>query len=372
MPGYPALVATGVPWFRLSRRSGRPGLLTLARLLAFEAVVVVVLYLISPRPWLMILGAVVTVLLTVLLFGRSHGRWWSESALLWLRYRRRGGTAGVRGDDVRLAALSELVPELTVEDVPRGEDATLGVAGDGAGWFAVLEVDLRAAGAVPPVPLAALARVATDAEQAGVVIQLVSHNAAGPGGVRDRAVWVAVRLDARAMAESSLAGAHRVDVPAVLAEMVRRAERVLRRRGLAARALTADGLLGALARSCDLLPAGTPVTAREAWQTWHSRRLAHRCYWVASWPDAERGTSLLAALADLPATLVSIAFVLEPAFEGTDMSCLVRIAAVPAALRPACERAEQLMRRAGGRLSGLDGQHAPGVYASAPSGGGAR
>lgn len=375
--GYPALVglATGVPWFRLSRRSGRPGLLTLARLLVFEALVVAALYVLSPRQWLTILVAVLAVVLTVLLFGRSHGRWWSESALLWLRYRRRGGTVAVPADDPRLTALCELVPDLTVEDLPGG----LGMGGDGAGWFAVLEVATVAgaggggggAGAVPPVPLAALARLATDAEQAGVVIQLVSHNAAGPEG-RERVVWVAVRLDAKAVAESTLAGSHRVDVPAVLAEMVRRAEKVVKRRGLVARTLGADELVGALARSCDLLPASSAAAPREAWQVWHSHRLAHRCYWLASWPDTERGTGLLAQLADLPATLVSIAFVLEPAFDGTTMSCVVRIASLSSSLGLVCERAEELVRRAGGRLSRLDGQQAPGVYASAPSGGGAR
>lgn len=369
--GYPALVglATGVPWFRPSRRSGHPGLLTLARLLAFEVLVVAALYVLSPQAWLTILVAALAAVLTIALFGRSHGRWWSESALLWLRYRRRGGTAGVRAEDPRLTALGELVPDLTVTDLPSG----LGMGGDGAGWFAVLEVATAdVAGAVPPVPLAALARVAAEAEQAGVVIQLVSHNAASAAGPRERAVWVAVRLDAQAVAESTLAGEFTVDVPAVLAEMARRAERVLTRRGSVVRALGADELLGALARSCDLLPAGSPVVAREAWQAWHSHRLAHRCYWVASWPDAERGTGLLAQLADLPATLVSIAFVLEPSFDGTDLSCVVRVASLPSSLALVCDRAEHLVRRAGGRLSRLDGQHAPGVYASAPSGGGAR
>jgi type VII secretion protein EccE len=356
----------------LSRRSGRPGLLTLARLLAFEVVVMTALYLLSPKLWVVVLAAAFAVLLTVLLFGRSHGRWWSESLLLWLRYRRRSGRADVRGDDPRLTALGELVPELTVVDVPGPENTKLGMGGDGAGWFAVLEVTAAdPAGATPPVPLAALARIGADAKQAGVVIQLVSHNAAGTHG-RERTVWVAVRLDAKAVAEATLSSGQRVDVPAVLVEMARRVEKVLRRRGLTARALNADALLGALARSCDLLPASSPVQAREAWQDWHSSRLVHRCYWLASWPDVERGTGLLAQLADLPATLVSIAFVLEPAYEGTDMSCVVRIGSVPASLGPACERAEQLVRRAGGRLSRLDGQQAPGVYASAPSGGGAR
>jgi type VII secretion protein EccE len=364
-------VATRDPWFRLSRRSGRPGLLTLARLLAFEVVVVAALYVLSPRPWLMILVAVVAVLFTALLFGRSRGRWWTESALLWLRYRRRGGAAGVRGDDPRLTALCELVPELVVEDLPGPENTKLGMGGDGAGWFAVLEVSLDASGALPPVPLAALARVAADAEQAGVVVQLVSHNAAGPRG-RERAVWVGVRLDAKAVAESTLTRNQQVDVPAVLTEMVRRVERVLRRRGRTARVLTADELLAALARSCDLLPVSTATPAREAWQAWYSGRLAHRCYWVASWPDAQRGTALLARLADLPTTLVSIAFVLEPAFNGTSMTCVIRIAGVPGLLGPVCDQAEEMVRRAGGRLSGLDGQQAPGVYASAPSGGGAR
>jgi type VII secretion protein EccE len=322
---------------------------------------------------LVIAGAALAVVIAVLLFGRSHGRWWTESAALWLRYRRRGGTASVLGDDPRLAALCELAPELTVEDIRGTDDSRLGMGGDGAGWFAVLEVATAGVdGVVPPVPLAELARIAADAEQSGVVMQLVSHNVAA-AGERTRTVWVVVRLDAGAVAESALAeDQRRVDVPGVLAEMVRRVERMLRRRGLVARTLTADELLGALVRSADLLPDGGPGTARETWRAWYSRRLAHRCYWLASWPDVERGTGLLAQLADLPAAFVSIAFVLEPTFEGTGMSCLVRVAAVPGSLGLVCDRAEGLARRAGGRLSCLDGQHGPAVYASAPSGGGAR
>lgn len=361
------------PWFRPNRRFGGPGVLTIARVLVLEVVIVGVLCAVSPQPWLVIAGAALAVVIAVMLFGRSHGRWWTESAMLWLRYRRRGGTASARGDDPRLAALCDLAPELTVENIPGADDSKLGMGGDGAGWFSVLEVATDGVdGVLPPVPLAELARIASDAEQTGVVMQLVSHNAVAADD-RKRTIWVAVRLDAHAVAESALGEGHRkVDVPGVLAEMVRRVERVLRRRGLVARTLTADELLGALVRSADLLPDGGPVTARETWRAWYSRRLAHRCYWLASWPDAERGTGLLAQLADLPAAFVSIAFVLEPTFEGTGMSCLVRVAAVPGSLGLVCDRAEGLARRAGGRLSCLDGQHGPAVYASAPSGGGAR
>nr|WP_243869564.1 type VII secretion protein EccE [Amycolatopsis granulosa] len=361
-------------WFRPARGRGRLGVVSLARLLAFEVVLVVVAAVGVQKMWALIVAGVIGLAAIVLMFGRSQGRWWTESLMLWMGFRSRRGTAGERRDDPRLTALCELVPDLVVENIDGPGGSKLGMGSDEAGWFAVLEVGGGAAVANPPVPLAALARTAAEAEQAGVVIQVVTHSVPGrDAGTRDRVLWVAVRLDATAVAESMIDSATgRLDVPAVLAEITRRAERVLRRRGLPARMLTADEVVDALARSCDLRPGGGPAGVHEDWEAWHSARLAHGCFWIQSWPDPDRGTGLLAALAELPADLVSTAVLLEPSYEGTMLRCLVRVAATPQRYAQVCDLVRTLAQRNGARVSRLDGQHAPAVYASAPSGGGAR
>jgi type VII secretion protein EccE len=362
-------------WFRPRRQPGRVGVLSLVRLLVSEVILVALLFVVLQQLWVLIAGGVLGVLLVVGVFGRSGGQWWTENLVLRLRYRLRDGAAGERRDDPRLAALCELAPDLVVENIEGHGDIRLGMGSDGAGWFTVLEVVTAGMnGLLPPVPLAALARISADAEQTGVVIQVVSHSTPVAGAeIRDHVTWVAIRLDAQAVAESVIDDPDgQVDVPGVLAEITRRVDRVLRRRGLNTRLLGADEVVDALARSCDLSSAGGPAQVREGWDAWHSARLSHGCFWLRSWPDPERGTRMLAALAGLRGALVSIAFLLEPTYDGTSMTCLVRVATPPDRYRQTCDTVVRLAEQAGGRLSRLDGQHAPAVYASTPSGGGAR
>ncbi|TVT52816.1 type VII secretion protein EccE, partial [Amycolatopsis rhizosphaerae] len=325
-------------WFGLVRSRGRLGVVSLTRLLVFEFVLGAVAVVAVQRLWALIVAGVLGVAAIVLVFGRSQGRWWTESLLLWLGFRARRGMAGERRDDPRLAALCELVPDLVVEDIDGSGATRVGMGSDSAGWFAVIEVSAGGNAPAPPVPLAALARIAAEAEQAGVVMQVVTHSVPGAVvGARDRALWVAVRLDAKAVADSVIDAGHgKVDVPGVLAEITRRAERVLRRRGLPARTLSADEVVHALARSCDLLPARAPGSVREAWEAWHSTRLSHGCFWIRSWPDSHRGARLLAALSEVPADLVSIALLLEPSQDGTLLRCLVRVAADPGRYQQVC------------------------------------
>ncbi|RBM17282.1 hypothetical protein DI005_23445 [Prauserella sp. PE36] len=340
----------------------------MGRLLVFEVVQVAIFVVVVQELWAAITGAVVGVLAVVVTFGRHRGRWLSEHVRLWWRYRARRGASGCGADDARLSSVRELVPDLVVENIDGPGGVPLGMGSDGAGWFTALEVvpapDDRTR---PPLPLAALARLVTDAEQSGAVLQVVAH--AGPP---DGALWVAVRLDAGAVADSVVDDTDvRVDVPAVLAELTRRAARVLRRRGLGTRLLSADELLDALVRSCGL-GTGAPANIEERWEAWQVDEVRHGCFWLESWPDPERGTALLAALRDLPASQTSLTFLLEPGHDGTGLRCLLRLAAPSSSYEAACANAQQLAENLGGRLFRLDGEHAPAVYATVPSGGGAR
>src|SRR5690606_7144159 len=114
-----------------------------------------------------------------------------------------------------------------------------------------------------------------EAEQAGVVIQVVWYSepvtagAPDPPGPsvqpdpdqigRQRTLWVAVRLDAAAVADSTVDnpdGDRHLDVPKVLGELARRVSRALRHRGLSSHVLDSSALLDALGRCCDLTPGG--------------------------------------------------------------------------------------------------------------------
>jgi type VII secretion protein EccE len=370
----------GAAWFRPRRLPGRLGAVGVTRLLVFQLVLAGVLLTLVWDDRAAVLGGAVGAVAMVAVAGRWRGRWLTEHAAIWVGYRRRRGVAGTYRDDPRLVALGELAPDLEVADIDGADpSARWGMASDDGGWFAVLEVVTAGSAIHPPLPLAALVRVADEAEQWGVVIQVVSHTVpAGvpPGtvGYRNRPVlWVAVRLDAGAVAESMVDDPEsELDVPAVLAEITRRARRVLRRRGLPTRLLDADGVVDALVRSCDLAPAYPARPGHEEWDAWHSRRFAHRCYWLRVWPDREYGTDLLAHLGALPDAEVSIALVLapRPEHEGADLRCLVRVAVPPDRYRATGDHAERLVTHLGGRLLPLNGEHALAVYGSAPTGGG--
>ncbi|MGP4016877.1 type VII secretion protein EccE [Saccharopolyspora sp. 5N708] len=362
-------------WFRPRRRPGRLGPVSLARLLVFELVQLSLCFVIFQALWALIVGGLVGLAAAVATFGWRKDHWWTEILQLRMRFRYRRGIVAARRDDPRLVSLCELAPDLTVEDVPGAEGVRLGMGSDGAGWFAVLEVGVDD-GPQPPIPLAALARIATEVEQAGVVVQVVLHSAPLPrSDQRDHATWLAVRLDSQVVAEAAVGRpGGDLDVPAVLAELTRRVERALRRRGLTARMLDADGLLDALVRSCDLgAPADRrPIQPQEEWDCWRSTKLTHGCFWMRNWPNPERGSLLLSALAEVPDAQVNISIMMEPEQGSTGVRGLVRVATIAERYQQTCDMVVQLAEYAGGRLSRLDGQQLPAVYASAPTGGGAR
>ncbi|MCI2424062.1 type VII secretion protein EccE [Saccharopolyspora sp. K220] len=362
-------------WFRPRRKPGRIGPISLARLLVFELVQLSLCFFIFQALWALIVGGLVGVAAAVATFGWRKDKWWTEILRLRLRFRARRGIVAARRDDPRLVSLCELAPDLTVEDVAGVEGARLGMGSDGAGWFAVLEVGTDD-GPQPPIPLSALARIATEAEQAGVVVQVVLHSAPLTGAnQRDHATWLAVRLDSQTVAQAAVdRPGGDLNVPVVLAELTRRVDRSLRRRGLTARMLDSDGLLDALVRSCDLgAPTDLrPVQPQEEWDCWRSTKLTHGCFWMRTWPNPERGSLLLSALAEVPDAQVNISIVVEPEQGSTGVRGLVRVATAAEQYQQTCDMILRLAEHAGGRLSRLDGQQLPAVYASAPTGGGAR
>jgi type VII secretion protein EccE len=286
-----------------------------------------------------------------------------------------------------------------VSNVDAQDNTPVGVGHDHAGWFAVTAVappsGMRG-DAVSSVPVDRLTRAITESQQPGAVLQVVVHTIPAPSVEVDarhrcttsyrellesfgqvpasQTIWVAVRLDARTLAETGADPDAFEQAPAVVAALIRRVGRTLTRAGLTHQILDADGLLDALTRSCDLEqpPPGSRVpVARERWQSWQSARLAHACFWLSRWPEPGATAELIGRLVATRAALTSVALVVAPGEEGVDVRFLVRVATHPPALTDACRTMAEVAKRSGAELFRLDGEQGPGVYASAPTGGGA-
>lgn len=387
------------------RRPGHLGPVHVIQLLLAEVAIIVLLAVLTSGVIVVAIAAAGCVVLLGVTLARRNGRWWLERRMMVRQYQRRRQTQPAP-EDPRLNALRTLAPNLTVDNISAADGSEIGVARDDAGWYGIAVLAPAAAmrddqREMPP--LDALVAALADAEQPGAVLQLVTHTVpapslevhpaspvgqsyrqllanAGPVPVpTDRATWIAVRLQARALAEAGAYGGDLDRAPAVVAALVRRIIKSLRHTGVACQPLDADGVLAALARSCDLeasvgdaAATGTTRQPREDWTEWHSDRLAHRSFWIRGWPPAAERPALLDWLATAPAALTSVALILTPEEDSIDMRCLVRVAAPAEALPQISEAVGKRAQEMRTDLFQLDGEQAPAAYASAPTGGGPR
>lgn len=396
--------ATGKPSrsaVKALRRPGHIGSLSIAQIVVAEVAVLLFAAVATHGLVPGLIAGVAAAAVLAFAFVRRHHRWWLEdSRVAWLHRRRRA--AALSGADPVLAALRTLAPGLAVRDVSTPDGTRVGVARDEAGWFAVVALTPTAPvhQEAAPIPLDALVRVLADADQPGVVLQLVTHTVPAPSlglhpaslaGSSYRALTgifgpvpmpahretaVAVRLDARTLAEAMLDHTADLDaVAALVAGLGRRVATSLRRLGVPCRVLDADEVVRTLARSCDLEPGvlGDAGQVREEWTEWHSARLAHRTFWLKTWPSsAEEIGPLFEWVAATPAAQSTVALILDPS-GGDDVAvrALVRVAAPADGLADIARHLTEGVGRAGGELFPLDGEQGPGVYATAPTGGGA-
>jgi type VII secretion protein EccE len=364
--------------------------------MAIETVIVGILVLLGHGVAAVVIGIVAGLLLLVAVLGRRGGRWWLERTSMSWQFRRRNASKPVRPlADARLASMQFLAPGLTVDDVSSPDGSSVGVANDDVGWFAAAAIGSATSmygDASAPFPIERLITALADPDRSGrAVVQLVTHTvpvpeASGPVGTSyhgllarhepppppaDRVTWLAIRLDARDLAEMGAEAPEQA--PVLVASLLRHLVKTLRRAGVAIHALNRDGLLEALARSCDVIPEDVAAAdPHEDWDAWYSGRLVHRTYWLQHWPALSQCGPLLDALAAVPATLTSIAIVLAPNDDDVDVRCLARVAAGPQRIEAMSAAAEEMARTAGGRLLRMDGEHGPAAYATAPTGGGPR
>ncbi|GAA3389547.1 type VII secretion protein EccE [Cryptosporangium minutisporangium] len=389
---------------RRRRRPGHLGPVNVLQIVGLELAIVLAVVGWHAGGWVRPTLSGLAIALPVVAFSRFRGRWAVERLVLRSRFRRRRKSARLLADDRRLTALRDLAPELTVETVDAVGGTRLGVGRDGAGWFAVIAVQpsggLRGE-AQPLPPLDLLARSLADAEQPGSVVQVVVHTLPGdatagtgpaadsyrellrplgggdnaavpPVSVGDQLSWVAVRIEARAVAEVAVVEPEAIgEVPAVLGALIRRVGNVLKRNGFTYRVLDGDGLLDALVHSLavEVIPAGTERRGTvELWGAWRAAGFDHRCFWIRSWPALDRCEPLLAALYRSPAALTSLSFAMTPASGGSELRCLVRIVDAPGTIDRAVAGLRAAARGHGAQLFPLDGEQAPAVYATAPTG----
>jgi type VII secretion protein EccE len=231
--------------------------------------------------------------------------------------------------------------------------------------------------------------------QPGAVVQVVVHSVPAPtseidsrnrcvssyrellgqhGAVpADRNVWISVRVEEQRFVAAWADEADPVEqAPAVVAALLRRMGRVMRRDVVGYQPLDADGLLDTLVRSLDLEQDPSAEQPTETWEQWRSAHLTHASFWVSNWPPTDQAAAMLEQIAAVPAASTSVSLVLDAREEHTDFRCIVRVATRQYGLAAAAAAVEEVVERFGGAVLRLDGEHAPAVYASAPTGGGAQ
>jgi type VII secretion protein EccE len=402
-PAAAAPRSTGVPAAKPVRRPGHVGSLSVSQIVIAEVAVLVAAAVATRGRVPGLIAAVIAVAVLAVVFARSNRRWWIEDRVIAWHRRRRHSAAIDAGAGPALAALRTLAPHLSVHDVSAPNGARVGVGRDEAGWFAAVALTPTdpAHQEAAPIPMDTLASLLADADQPGIALQLVTHTVpapsldlhqASPAGSSYRQLTsayglpplpahresiVVARLDARTLAEALLD--HTADpsaAAALVAGLSGRVARSLRRLGIPCRVLDADELIRALARSCDVEPAaGTDAIAqvREDATEWHSTHLTHRTFWLKTWPPADQVGPLLDRMAAVPAAQSNVAIILRPG-DGEDdvvIRLLVRLAAPQRMLPELTRYLLDGVQHAGGELFPLDGEQGPGVYATAPTGGGA-
>jgi type VII secretion protein EccE len=356
-------------------RAGRQPRISRGRLVAVEAAAGAVFggaVLRGAIGWTVVGAGALALLLAV---ARRHGRWLTD--LLATRLRR--PVAPATGSPV-LGAVASVAPRLAVAECTDRNGYPLGVAWDGQGFAAAVELDTATALRLDLGALAARA-AADDVRLAGVQVLVeqirvpaleaagfaptaIYRRLAAPGLPLVRRVWVALRYEpiwapeaAERRGEGGADGA-RLAVAAALARL-----RVqLLGLGMSATPLGAAALTRTLRAVGD--PGATGELRRDCWTT---PAATHHCLAATVGSAADWAALLGAAAAGLAdRTVVSVAADLDG--RATRTRAAVRLVTTnPAA---AAQARQDLL--ATGLVHPLPGQQAAGVLATLPLGGGPR
>ncbi|NBE82879.1 type VII secretion protein EccE [Micromonospora rubida] len=358
-----------VPADRRSR--GRLGPVVVGQFVVAELGALAVYSALGGPGWLVGVVAALAAAAVVATFARRGGRWWYEDLLLRRRLRRRreraraAVTAGGPGDSLLVA----LAPELTViELTERG--TRLGIGQDGQGWFAAVALDPRPGAPAGSVEAAVVDRalaVLADFSAPVSLAQVVSHTlvwypAPGAPPAAHRTVWMAVRLSVRdARNEAVTRGGGMVGVHRTVSAAVGRLGKALHAAGLSHRVLGRDELRAAVvsAAGMDLAPA----PQAETWTGLRGGGWTQRCLALRARSGVPWG-ALVDAVTATSAPSHTLAAVVRPG--GRSTPPLLRVAAPADHVEALVKAVRDVARRGGVRARPLDGEHGPGVYATAP------
>ncbi|MGC3859337.1 type VII secretion protein EccE [Micromonospora chersina] len=352
------------------RRRGRLGPVVVGQLVVLECAALAVWFATRGPAWLLGAVAVLALLAVVAAFARRGGRWWYEDMMLRRRLRRRRGRArgAAPAGDPRLAALA---PELSVVELTE-RGTRLGIGQDDRGWFAAVALTGRPGTQAGSIEAAVVDRaLAVLADFTGPVTQtqVVSHTlvwypAPGSPPAAHRTVWVALRLsvaDARAETVSrggGLRGVHRT-----VAAGIGRLGKALNAAGLGHRVLGREELHAAVVSGAGLdLAPESPV---ESWTGLRGGGWTQRCLALRVRPNGSLG-ALVDAVTATSAPSHTVAAVVLPG--GRQLPPLLRVAAMDGHAEALVKVVRDVARRSGVPARPLDGQHGPGVYATAPVG----
>ncbi|MEU8287135.1 type VII secretion protein EccE [Micromonospora sp. NPDC048905] len=372
------------------QRGLRVGGVNVAQLLAWQVGAAAVLTATPHGVPLTAAVAVVAVLLLAPTVIRFRGRWLHEWLPIWwgFRGRRRQLTGTDAEPALRLLTHLERGVELEIVEI---DDQPAVLLTHGGGLSAIFEVDptegalLMSAPQALPSPAALLPAV--DEKAPPVVVQLLIQVTPAP---RARSGAAAVNRAYRELTNGEVPASRQAwvvlqaartpdfhadhDLRPTLLAVIRRTRRQLRQERVAARMLNRDEVLVAVTTLTHLTggaPSGTgdQMLARETWRAWSTRGAQQSCHRLLDWPrEPWEVDSLLRGL-PAAASVVSIAAT-RP--DGDDLAVEVAfrlLGADPAALAAADQALHEAIRRHGGRLQRLDGEHAHGVAATLPLGG---
>ncbi len=334
--------------------------------------------------------AVVTVLVLAPTAIRLRGRWLHQWISVWWGFRRRRRQLTAVDPDPAQRLLAQLGRGVELEDV-EVDDQPAVLLTHPAGLSVVFDVDptegalLMSAPQALPSPAALLPPA--DEEAPPVVVQLLIQVTPAPrarpgAAAADRAyreltngdvpatrqAWVVLRT-----ARTPDFHADR-DLLPTLTGVIRRTRRLLRQERVTARMLNRDEVLAAvttLTHLAGVTPGGVgeQPLARESWRAWSTAGARQSCHRLLDWPSQRWEIDPL--LRGLPAAggVVSIA---ASRANGDDLAMEAAFRLLgngPEGLAAADRALHEAIRRHGGRLQRLDGEHAHGVAATLPLGG---
>jgi type VII secretion protein EccE len=369
-----AAVTGSEPYRRVSEpMGGRLGPLMVGQLVAIEVAAVAVLAALDQPVWLLGAVGVAVLLLLVAVFARRGRRWWFEDLVLRRRFRdrrRSAATAAAGGGEV---VLRPIEPSLSVIEVV-DRSTRFGLGQDDGGWFVAFAVGPATSDHpdwIDARTVDRVARVLAESTAPVSALQLVSHTFATYDARRavtaGRRLWIAARLRANdASAEAAGRGGGIEGVHRTLAATVGRLGKALQAAGLRHQVLDSDSLRAVIAAVAGVDASyGAPA---EAWTDWRSGPVSHVCHRLGLPPNASVGL-LADALTRTGALSHTIALLLD---RDRDRSAaagqsLLRVGSTADRAAETQRQVSEVVRAGGASLRRLDGEHALGVYAVAPT-----